>query len=49
MIGDRAHRSGLTEDYLSVIPADDALSRGTRMRMRLTLDDGVLFAHTDQR
>jgi threonylcarbamoyladenosine tRNA methylthiotransferase MtaB len=48
VIGDRAHRSGLTEDYLSVIPADDALSRGTRMPMRLVLDGGVLFAHTDQ-
>lgn len=45
VIGDRAHRSGLTEDYLSVIPADDALPRGTRMRMRLTLDNGVLFGH----
>lgn len=45
VIGDRAHRSGLTEDYVSVIPADDALSRGTRMRMRLTIDNGVLFGH----
>ncbi|HKV51656.1 MAG TPA: MiaB/RimO family radical SAM methylthiotransferase [Gemmatimonadaceae bacterium] len=43
VIGDRAHRNGLTEDYLSVIPADDALSRGTRTRMRLTLENGVLF------
>lgn len=48
IIGDRAHRSGLTEDYLSVIPADDALSRGTRMPMRLALRDGVLFAHSRQ-
>lgn len=45
VIGDRAHRSGLTEDYLSVIPADGTLSRGTRVRMRLTLEDGVLFGH----
>lgn len=49
VIGDRAHRNGLTEDYLSVIPADDALSRGTRMRMRLTLEDSVLFAHACER
>lgn len=49
VIGDRAHRNGLTEDYLSVIPADDALSRGTRMCMRLTLEDGVLFAHARER
>jgi len=48
IIGDRAHRSGLTEDYLSVIPADDALSRGTRMPMRLALRDGVLFAHSKE-
>jgi len=46
IIGDRAHRSGLTEDYVSVIPADDALSRGTRMRMRLTMRDGVLVARS---
>ncbi len=45
VIGDRAHRSGLTEDYVSVIPADETLSRGTRIRMRLALDDGVLFGH----
>ena len=49
VIGDRAHRSGLTEDYLSVIPADDTLSRGTRIRMRLTFDNGVLFGHPCQR
>lgn len=48
IIGDRAHRSGLTEDYLSVIPADNALSRGTRMPMRLALKDGVLFAHSEE-
>jgi len=48
IIGDRAHRSGLTEDYVSVIPADDALSRGTRMRMRLAMRDGVLFARSKE-
>ncbi|HTL95340.1 MAG TPA: hypothetical protein VL157_07345, partial [Gemmatimonadaceae bacterium] len=48
IIGDRAHRSGLTEDYLSVIPADDALSRGTRMPMRLALERGVLVAHSKE-
>lgn len=48
IIGDRAHRSGLTEDYLSVIPAEDALSRGTRVRMRLELVKGVLFAHSEE-
>jgi len=48
IIGDRAHRSGLTEDYLSVIPADDALSRGTRVRARLELANGVLVAHTEK-
>ena len=48
IIGDRAHRSGLTEDYVSVIPADDALSRGTRMRMRLTMRDGVLVARSKE-
>ena len=49
VLGDRAHRSGLTEDYLSVIPADDALPRGTRLPMRLVLDNGVLFARAGQR
>jgi len=48
IIGDRAHRSGLTEDYVSVIPADDALSRGSRMRMRLTMRDGVLVARSKE-
>jgi threonylcarbamoyladenosine tRNA methylthiotransferase MtaB len=48
IIGDRAHRSGLTEDYVSVIPADDALSRGTRMRMRLAMRDGVLVARSKE-
>ncbi|HEX6809683.1 MAG TPA: MiaB/RimO family radical SAM methylthiotransferase [Gemmatimonadaceae bacterium] len=49
IIGDRAHRSGLTEDYLSVIPADHALSRGTRTHAQLALQDGVLFAHACER
>ncbi|HEY7877247.1 MAG TPA: MiaB/RimO family radical SAM methylthiotransferase [Gemmatimonadaceae bacterium] len=47
VIGNRAHRSGLTEDDLSVIPTDDALPRGARVRARLELTDGVLFARPD--
>lgn len=41
--GDR--RSGLTEDYLSVMLADSALPRGTRLTARLAPDGDRLVAH----
>ena len=37
-------REGLTEDYLTVLPGDPSLGRGTRFTARLALDGGRLSA-----
>ena len=42
--GPNAAREGVTEDYLSVLPSDASLSRGTRYAARLTLQGDRLTA-----
>jgi threonylcarbamoyladenosine tRNA methylthiotransferase MtaB len=39
-----ARREGLTEDYLTVVPRDQHLPRGSRLRTTLELDGATLYA-----
>jgi threonylcarbamoyladenosine tRNA methylthiotransferase MtaB len=44
VVGGGPRKEGVTEDYLTVIPTDPALARGTRFRAQLQLIDDALFA-----
>lgn len=44
VLGGRHSREGLTGDYLTVVPSDPALSRGTRFDGRLVVEDDRLLA-----
>jgi len=41
-------RQGVTEDYLSTVPADPTIPRGVRLPVRLALETDRLVAHTQQ-
>jgi len=44
VIGGRGERDAMTGDYLSVVPADPAIARGTRFAARLALEHDRLLA-----
>jgi threonylcarbamoyladenosine tRNA methylthiotransferase MtaB len=48
IVGNGARREGLTEDYLTVIPADSTLPRGARVRARLEGRGAELWAVEDR-